>query len=144
MTDEMISHIIVYGVVALASIICGVWGFRWLRRKLRNDELEAEDFDLGDPATRARLKRMIDKYGITGSADIRDGLVLEPIDLSAAEPLTIVFANATAFLGRLQNPAASSLYVRDSVNDRFMLLSDLDLDHLIDAHRVMQEIARGR
>lgn len=141
---ETISHIVVYGVVALASIICGVWTVRWLHQKFRAEAQPEEELDLSSADTRARLKRMIDKYGITGSADIREGLVLEPIDLSAAEPLTIVLANATAFIGRLQNPAASSLYVRDSVNDRFMLLSDLDLDHLIDAHRIMQEIARGR
>ncbi len=34
--------------------------------------------------------------------------------------------------------------MRDSVNDRFILLGDLDLDHLVDAARVMQRVAEDR
>lgn len=143
---EMISfEMLVYVVVAVVASIIGVVGYNRLHRWLRHrNAVEARLRDLAEHSSRQELTDALKKWRIVGDADIREGIVMAPVPADKLEPLAIVLGNAAAFIARLRNPAASSLYVRDSVNDRFILLADLDLDHLVDAARVMQRVAEDR
>lgn len=130
----------VYIAVAAAASVLGVIGFRRLGHHLQQ-EAEQEIRSLSDRRVRSDLTNFLSKNNVVGDADIRSGVVLAPVPYDQLEPLAIVLGNAASFISRLKNPAASSIYVRDSVNDRFILLADLDLDHLVDAARVMQRVA---
>lgn len=143
---EIISlEMLVYVVVAVVASIIGVIAFNRLHRWLRHRAaVEVRLRDLAEHAARQELTDALKKWRIVGDADIREGIVFAPVPPDRLEPLAIVLGNAAAFLSRLRNPAASSLYVRDSVNDRFILLADLDIDHLVDAARVMQRVAEDR
>ena len=135
------NEIISYGITAVAAIICGFHLVRWLDRRFRREAVEEPTtHDLSSPLTRARLTMFLENSGITGSAEIRDGVVY-PMHEERVHPLAIVLGNAAAFASRLKNPAASSLYIRDSVHDRFVLLADLDLDHIREAAQVMRRVA---
>lgn len=132
----------IYTTVAIVSSLLGVLAVRRLDRWLKHrNAVQQRLRDLKDQATRQELTDFLQKQQVVGDADIRNGFVLAPVPPENLEPLAIVLGNAAAFIARLRNPAASSLYVRDSVSDRFMLLGDLDLDHLVDAARVMQRVA---
>jgi hypothetical protein len=134
-----------YALVAIVASLLGWYGFRWLRRKLQPIPVAEEgERDLSDTHVRKGLTDFLARHKIVGDADIRNGFVLAPVPPERLEPLAIVLGNAAAFISRLRNPSASSIYIRDSVNDRFMLLGDLDLDHLVDASRVMQRVAEDR
>ena len=134
-------EIISYGITAVASIIVGFHVVRLLDRKFRQQaRQEPTTHDLTHEATRARLTLFLTQAGIVGNAEIRDGVVY-PLHEERLHPLAIVLGNAAAFASRLKNPAASSLYIRDSVHDRFVLLSDLDLDHIREAAQVMRRVA---
>lgn len=134
----MISTTAIYIAVAVVAALVGVGVFRYIRWRIQPQpgfEETGEDpdelgFDLSDILVRHRLQRAIDKNHIVGSADIRDGKVYAPVPFERMHPLLGVIDNANAALHRLKNPAACSLYIRDSVNDRFMLVPDLDLDDL--------------
>lgn len=143
---EIISwEMAIYTIVAVVSSLLGLYAVRRLDRWLKHrNAVEARLRDLSDHATRQELTGFLQKQQVVGDADIRNGFVLAPVPPEKLEPLAIVLGNAAAFIARLRNPAASSLYVRDSTNDRFMLLGDLDLDHLVDAARVMQRVAEDR
>lgn len=143
---EMISfETAIYLFVAIVSSLLGVLAVRRLDRWLKHRNVVQQRLrDLKDQATRQELTAFLQKQQVVGDADIRNGFVLAPVPPDNLEPLAIVLGNAAAFIARLRNPAASSLYVRDSVSDRFMLLGDLDLDHLVDAARVMQRVAEDR
>lgn len=143
---EMISlETAIYLFVAIVSSLLGVVAVRRLDRWLKHrNAVQQRLRDLSDHATRQELTGFLQKQQVVGDADIRNGFVLAPVPPEKLEPLAIVLGNAAAFIARLRNPAASSLYVRDSTNDRFMLLGDLDLDHLVDAARVMQRVAEDR
>lgn len=135
----------IYTTVAIVSSLLGVVAVRRLDRWLKHrNAVQQRLRDLKDQATRQELTGFLQKQQVVGDADIRNGFVLAPVPPENLEPLAIVLGNAAAFIARLRNPAASSLYVRDSVSDRFMLLGDLDLDHLVDAARVMQRVAEDR
>jgi len=135
----------IYTTVAIVSSLLGVVAVRRLDRWLKHrNAVQQRLRDLKDQATRQELTGFLQKQQVVGDADIRNGFVLAPVPPENLEPLAIVLGNAAAFIARLRNPAASSLYVRDSVSDRFMLLGDLDLDHLVDAARVMQHVAEDR
>ena len=134
-------EIISYGITAVAAIICGFHLVRWLDKQFRRQaRQEPETHDLNNPITRARLTSFLASAGIGGSAEIRDGVVYLMHE-EQAHPLAIVFGNAAAFANRLKNPDACSLYIRDSVNDRFLLLSDLDLDHIREAAQMLRRVA---
>lgn len=134
-------EIISYGITAIAAIICGFHLVRWLDKRFRRQaRVEPQTHDLSSPITRARLTSFLDSAGITGSAEIRDAVVY-PMHEDRAHPLAIVFGNAAAFANRLKNPDACSLYIRDSVNDRFLLLADLDLDHIREAAQTLRRVA---
>lgn len=143
---EMISlETAIYLFVAIVSSLLGVLAVRRLDRWLKQrNAVQQRLRDLADQGTRQELTGFLQKQQVVGDADIRNGFVLAPVPPEKLEPLAIVLGNAAAFISRLRNPAASSLYVRDSVNDRFILLGDLDLDHLVDAARVMQRVAEDR
>ena len=135
----------IYVIVAIVSSLIGLYAVRRLDRWLKHrNAVEARLRDLAEHSTRQELTGFLQKQQVVGDADIRNGFVLAPVPPEKLEPLAIVLGNAAAFVARLRNPAASSLYVRDSVSDRFMLLGDLDLDHLVDAARVMQRVAEDR
>lgn len=135
----------IYTTVAIVSSLLGLVVVRRLDRWLKHrNAVQQRLRDLKDQATRQELTGFLQKQQVVGDADIRNGFVLAPVPPENLEPLAIVLGNAAAFIARLRNPAASSLYVRDSVSDRFMLLGDLDLDHLVDAARVMQRVAEDR
>lgn len=135
----------IYTTVAIVSSLLGLVVVRRLDRWLKHrNAVQQRLRDLKDQATRQELTAFLQKQQVVGDADIRNGFVLAPVPPDNLEPLAIVLGNAAAFIARLRNPAASSLYVRDSVSDRFMLLGDLDLDHLVDAARVMQRVAEDR
>jgi hypothetical protein len=134
-------EIISYAITAVASIIVGFHMVRWMDRMFRKEvQEEPTTHDLDQPLTRARLTTLLAKARVTGSAEIRDGVVY-PMHEGRAHPLATVFGNAATFASRFQNPAASSLYIRDSVNDKFVLLADLDLDHIREAAQIMRQVA---
>jgi hypothetical protein len=143
---EIISwEMAIYTVVAVVSSLLGLYAVRRLDRWLKHrNAVEARLRDLAEHPTRQELTGFLQKQQVVGDADIRNGFVLAPVPPEKLDPLAVVLGNAAAMIARLRNPAASSLYVRDSVNDRFMLLGDLDLDHLVDAARVMQHVAEDR
>lgn len=143
---EIISwEMAIYTVVAVVSSLLGVYAVRRLDRWLKHrNAVQQRLRDLAENETRQELTGFLRKWQVVGDADIRNGFVLAPVPPEKLEPLAVVLGNAAAFISRLRNPAASSLYVRDSVNDRFILLGDLDLDHLVDAARVMQRVAEDR
>lgn len=139
---ETISYIAA-GLIAAVALLIWIRGFhRWLRQRAavraRREEI-ATGLDLSDPIVRERLTVFLERNRITGSADIRDGKVLVPPSLDRMHPLLGVVNSATSILGRLKNPAACSLYIRDSVNDRFMLVPELDLEDL----REISELLRA-
>lgn len=130
---ETISYIVA-GLIAVLAMAIWIRTFhRWMRHReavRRKLEEIAGGLDLADPAVRERLRTMLEAYNIGGSADIRDGKVYPPVPFDRMHPLLGLIDNANAALYRLKNPAACSLYVRDSMNDRFMLVPDLDLSDL--------------
>lgn len=143
---EIISwEMAIYTIVAVVSSLLGLYAVRRLDRWLKHrNAVEARLRDLAEHPTRQELTGFLKKQQVVGDADIRNGFVLAPVPPEKLDPLAVVLGNAAAMIARLRNPAASSLYVRDSVSDRFMLLGDLDLDHLVDAARVMQRVAEDR
>ncbi len=129
------NYFMIYAGVALLSIVAGIFVFRYIHWRIqplpeKNEAEEAILRSLDNPMGRDYLRRALELNNIVGDADIRDGKVLEPVSLDRMHPLLIVIDNANASLHRLKNPAACSLYIRDSVNDRFMLVPDLDLSDL--------------
>lgn len=135
---------LIYVGVAIAAIIAGIAVARYIRWRIQplggvgyrdggllpGEVLVDGVLDFGDPFVRERLQRMIDAHRLSGSVDIRDGKVYEPVSLDRMHPLLGLINGANMALQNLKNPAACSLYVRDSVNDRFMLVPELDLDDL--------------
>lgn len=132
----MISNaFMIYAGVALISIIAGIFVFRYIQWRIQPlpEKPEVEEAilrSLDNPIGRDYLRRALEMNNIVGDADIRDGKVLEPVSFDRMHPLLIVIDNANSALHRLKNPASCSLYIRDSVNDRFMLVPDLDLADL--------------
>lgn len=140
---EMVSQIAT--AVAVLAFSGAAFTFALVRSRRQVEQMAKNiPTDLAQHETRVQLTAFMQKHGVYGSADIRDGVVYPPVAPDRLEPLAVVLGNAAAMIGRLRNPAAASLYVRDSVNDKFMLLADLDIDHLLDAARVMQRVAEDR
>lgn len=144
---ETISYIVA-GLVATVALALWIRYFhRWLRQraavKARLEEI-AGGLDLADRSVRERLTTFLERNGIKGDADIRDGKVLVPVSLDRLHPLVVILTNAAAVTQRLKNPAACSLYVRDSVNDRFMLVPELDLDDLREVAELLRAAVAER
>lgn len=114
-----------------------------LRRHLRyRAAVEVQLRHLQEDAVRRDLAAFLRKQRVVGDADIRDGMVFAPVPPDRLEPLAVALGNAVSITQRLANGSADSLYVRRREGD--FVLIDLDLDHLIDAARVMQRVAEDR
>lgn len=147
----MISEVIIYSSVASAATAAGFMFMPRLDKAIRaklgigvKEPVEPEVADLSHHATRDKLNSSLERLGVIGDADIRQGKVFPAIPADRLHPLAVVLENAAAITRRLRNPAACSLYVRDSMNDRFMLLSELDLEHVMEAATVMRRVAEDR
>lgn len=81
---------------------------------------------------------------VRGDFDYRDGQVYKPVPDELIHPVIANVNNAIAGLERTKNPAACSLYFRDSVSDRFMLLPDLDIDDLRDIRELLRAAVAER
>lgn len=140
---ETISTIMIYLTVASLAIAVGWYGFRWLHRLLSKQvAVEERIRHLSEDSVRAELSGFLRKQMVVGDADIRQGIVFAPVPAEKLEPLALALGNAAAALARMQNRAADSLYIRN--RDGSLALIDLDLDHLVDAARVMQRVAEDR
>lgn len=137
--------IIGYGLLIVALAVLPPLAVRdWLSPRHKGGVVPPGERTLSDREVMVDLTAFLRKQNVVGDADIRDGVVFPPVPPEKLDPLAVVLGNAAVFINRLRNPAACSLYVRDSMSDRFMLLPDLDLDHLLDASRVMQRVAEDR
>lgn len=96
---------------------------------------------LGVPDVRSELTGFLHKNMVVGDADIRDGVVYPRTRLGEAGPLASILENAATVTVGFKNPNASSLYVYDPHRGSFMLLRDLDLDHIADAARIIRHVA---
>lgn len=97
---------------------------------------------LSDPHVRLELTGFLAKQMVVGDADIRRGHVFAPVPPENLDLIAVALRNAVAALTTLENRAADSLYVRN--RDGSFSLIGLDLDHLVDAARVMQRVAEDR
>jgi hypothetical protein len=154
----MISEIIIYSTVASAATAAGILGMPYLDRAIRSKgfrsgglvpQPEAEPVDLGpkdlsNPHIRERMTAFLHNHDIVGDADVRGGKFFPPVPPSKLEPLAIVMRRAWDQVMRLKNPASCSLYIRDSVNDRFMLLDELDVMDIGEILRVVERVAEDR
>lgn len=147
----MISDIIIYSSVASAATAAGMHYAPKLRglipvRGVRQPEppVEVGPKDLSDTHIRERMTSFLANHEIGGDADVRSGKFFPPVPVSKLEPLAIVMRRAWDKVQRLKNPASCSLYVRDSVNDRFMLLDELDMQDIGEILRVIERVAEDR
>lgn len=131
---------VIYTLVAVASIIIGLYGLNWIDKYIRKPVIQGTR-DLADPNVRAQLEAFLARHMIVGEADIRHGCVSPPAYTLDHHGLATVLEDAAARLHRMKNPASCSLYVRDSVEDRWYILGELDLDHLVEAARILRRVA---
>lgn len=132
-----------YFFVAVIASLIGVWAFNRLHRFLRHRAVVEEKLRLlKDETVRNELSGFLRKNMVIGDADIRQGIVFAPVPPERLEPIALALNNAAAMMHRMENRAADSLYIR--LKDGSLALIDLDLDHLIDAARVMQRVAEDR
>lgn len=140
---EMISQGVIYTVVAIVASLVGWVGFRRLHRWLHHRAVVEERLrHLKDENVRNELSGFLRKNMVFGDADIRQGIVFAPVPPERLEPLAVALGNAVGILRHLPNLAADVLYVKKK--DGSLAMIDLDLDHLIDAARVMQRVAEDR
>ncbi len=99
---------------------------------------------LADPDIRKRLGEMLTEQKITGCAQIVEGRVIPELTEAQLHPLALVLGRAALRISRLRNPAACSLYIRDSENDRWIVLDELDLDDIREAARIVQSVAEEK
>lgn len=99
---------------------------------------------LDDAHIRERMTAFLEKHEITGDADVRDGRFYAPVPAERIGPLVQVLERAWGVLQQVRNRNACSLYYRDSVNDRWNLVPELDLDDIGECVRVMQRVAADR
>lgn len=134
---------LLYVFVAILASLAGVWCFNRLHRLLRKQVVVEERIrHLKDEQVRSELSGFLRKQMVVGDADIRQGIVFAPVPPERLEPLAIALGNAVGILRRLPNLSADVLYVKK--RDGSLAMIDLDLDHLIDAARVMQRVAEDR
>lgn len=143
MTMETSSQIATYILVASSTSILLWIAFQRLHVYLHKQaKHEVRMRHLADEAVRKELTAFLQKQMVMGDADIRQGMVFAPVPPERLEPLAVALSNAVSIIQTLANGAADSLYVRR--RDGEFALIDLDLDHLIDAARVMQRVAEDR
>lgn len=100
--------------------------------------------NLADRHIRERMTLFLAAHEIVGDADVRNGHFLAPVSPAKLEPLAIMMRQAWNRVQTLRNPKACSLYIRDSENDRFMLLDELDLEDIGEMLRVMERVVADR
>ena len=133
----------IYTTVAIVSSLLGVVAVRRLDRWLKHrNAVQQRLRDLREQPTRQQLTAFLSKWNVVGDADIRQGMVFAPVPPERLEPLALALGNAVGLLRNLPNLAADVLYVRNK--DGSLAMIDLDLDHLVDAARVMQRVAEDR
>lgn len=139
----MNTEIIGYAALVVSAIL-SIWlAMRGLRRQIacEQDDEPQEARSLSDELVRRDLSRFLTKQNVIGDADIRNGVVYAPVPPERLEPLATVLINAAGLISNLSNRAADSLYIRTKDG---WAMTDLDLDHVIDAARVMQRVAEDR
>lgn len=133
----------IYTTVAIVSSLLGLVVVRRLDRWLKHrNAVQQRLRDLREQPTRQQLTAFLSKWNVVGDADIRQGMVFAPVPPERLEPLALALGNAVGLLRNLPNLAADVLYVRNK--DGSLAMIDLDLDHLVDAARVMQRVAEDR
>lgn len=145
----MISDIVIYSSVASAATAAGIYGSSYIRRWLQplkpsESPVELEPKDLSNAHVRERLTAFLANNEIVGDADVRGGRFFAPVPVSKLEPLALVMRRAWDRVQRLGNPNACPLYVRDSENDRFVLLDELDVADIGEILRVIERVAADR
>lgn len=104
-------------------------------------EVEEGPLDLSDLTTRGRLQVFLQKYQITGDAEIRNGFVYAPVPPERLEPLAHVLGRATDLIARMPNTAQDALYVMPNGN---AMLTGIDLSDIREAESVMRRVAEDR
>lgn len=146
----MISEIVIYSSVASAATAAGFIGMPYIHRAIRAKRTPATvppeigPKDLSNPHIRERMTVFLATHEIVGDADVRGGRFFPPVPVSKLEPLALVMRQAWERVQRMKNPAACSLYIRDSENDRFMLLDELDVQDIGEILRVIERVAEDR
>lgn len=150
----MISDIMIWSSVASAATAAGMFygprlrgmftGFKTGGLVTPEEPVDTGPKDLADAHIRERMTAFLATHGITGDADVRGGRFFAPVPVSKLEPLAIVMRKAWDRVQRLKNPQACSLYIRDSYNDRFMLLDELDVSDIGEILRVIERVAADR
>lgn len=134
---------LLYSAVATIASLVGVWAFNRLHRWAKSRAaVEVGLRHLKDQNVRTELSGFLRKNMVVGDADIREGIVFAPVPPERLEPLALALGNAVGLLRVLPNLAADALYVQKK--DGSLALVGLDLDHLVDAARVMQRVAEDR
>ena len=142
-SEHPTASFLIYVVVAVVASLVGVWAFNRLHGWLRHRVVVEEKLrHLREESVRTELSGFLRKNLVVGDADIRQGIVFAPVPPEKLEPLALALGNAVGLLRTLPNLAADVLYVRQK--DGSLAMIDLDLDHLIDAARVMQRVAEDR
>lgn len=146
----MISDI-VWMTVGSAATAAGIYGGPYLRRFVAPATPAAAAVpeevgpkDLSEAHIRERMTQFLANNGIVGDADVRGGRFFAPVPASKLEPLATLMRRAWDRVQRLGNPNACSLYVRDSENDRFVLLDMLDVADIGEILRVIERVAEDR
>lgn len=90
------------------------------------------------------LQEMLNRAAIVGDFDYRDGKVSLPVPPEQVHPIAAIITNAVSHVAMQPNPNSVSMYWRDSVNDRFHILPDLDFEVLREAASIMRRVAEDR
>jgi len=117
-------------IIAVGTVAVAALNFKLLHKaKLA----EIAPRDLYDPATRLDLQQLLAKANVTGSADIRDGVVQPAPDLDLQHPVLRMANTAVAdFYRRTPNPNSQMLYWRNSQTGEFQLFGEFDVECVSD------------
>lgn len=105
---------------------------------------EIEPNDPKDPAIRASLVTLLTRARVVGDFNWRDGRVELPVPPEKVSPIATILTNAVSHVAAQRNPNSVSIYWRDSVNDRFNILPDIDFEVLREAASIMRRVAEDR
>jgi hypothetical protein len=134
----------IVALILVAFLVCTLIVWPLMGRRGRTVRAEpTEPLNLIDPRTRKGLTDFLARHQIVGDADIRDGVVLSVVTVDRLHPVADRLRAAVRTLRHMRNPAASSLYLRDSMTDRFRLI-DLDVEDLEEAVRLLQLLCKER
>jgi len=122
---------------------------KWLKRNRSINsrpvpEGPPERRKITDPGVIYGVEQLLGNHFIDGDFEVRDGKVFLPVQPERLGPLANVLDNAAAHVARQRNPNSISIYYRDSVQDKFHLMPDIDFDILREAASVMRRVAADR